>query len=224
MNKEIFFLFKVYARGRERGCTLCVSVMCVRCSMCALGSSAINQLPNFCLTLPEWPKSLLAHLFVCLFVYLFAFPFVPATFSKAQPSTATNSTTAPSTFDYTFDILVQDDKEIDFCLSAATERQLDSSCLPSAPSTFSPSPLSLHLSTTLNSQVSRLEICGLKLGASAFYRKLSYCASKGWKGCRLWATLYLLLIYSLQYPVNIKVGTKCKKSLLDLPIQLSAFG
>lgn len=154
MNKEIFFLFKVYASDREgeseSSCSVCVSLMCVRCSMCALGSSAINQLPNFCLTLPEWPKSLLAHLFVCLFVCMFIclpFPLCQRHFQKlssAQPSTATNSSTAPSTFDYSFDILVQDDKEIDFCLSAATERQLDSSCLPLPPSTFSPSPSFHH--------------------------------------------------------------------------------
>lgn len=115
------------------------------CSRVLCNQSVAQFLPHFTRMTEESARSSVC-LFVCMFICL-PFPLCQRHFQKlssAQPSTATNSSTAPSTFDYTFDILVQDDKEIDFCLSAATERQLDSSCLPLPLSTFSPSPSFHH--------------------------------------------------------------------------------
>lgn len=132
----MYFLFKVREcnRGRERERLLCVC----ECNVCALlhvcarvlcNQSVAQFLPHFTRMTEESARSS-----VCLFVRLFiCLPFPLCQRHSQKPSST--STTAPSTFDYTFDILVQDDKEIDFCLSAATASQLDSPWLrPFSPS------------------------------------------------------------------------------------------
>lgn len=105
-------------REREVACNVCALLHV--CARVLCNQSVAQFLPHFTRMTEESARSS-----VCLFVRLFIclpFPLCQRHFQK--PSST--STTAPSTFDYTFDILVQDDKEIDFCLSAATASQLDS--------------------------------------------------------------------------------------------------
>lgn len=138
-------------------CELCVCV----CAGVLCNQSVAQFLPHF----TQWPKSLLVHLFVCLFACLFICS--PSSFfllslytsdifkNSTQPSAATD----PTTFDYTFDILVQDDKEIDFCCFSAVTTSCPASVIPP----------SLKYSQTLKCpKMSRLESCETKLGARLF--------------------------------------------------------
>lgn len=104
-------------REREVACNVCALLHV--CARVLCNQSVAQFLPHFTRMTEESARSS-----VCLFVRLFiCLPF-PLCQRHSQKASST-STTAPSTFDYTFDILVQDDKEIDFCLSAATASQLD---------------------------------------------------------------------------------------------------
>jgi len=110
MNKDISPVVNVCV------CECGWDFMCV-CVEYMLRSFAINQLPSI---YPMTKKSgVCSRSSVCLFVCLFAFFLCAKDIFKSH-----NSTSFPLT-NYIFDILVQADKEIDFCLSAAT--QLNSS-------------------------------------------------------------------------------------------------